>query len=61
MDIEKKRGRPVQKQARDGKLTIRTTEEDRNRLTAIMVDTGKTKTEIISRALEIYYNGRDFL
>lgn len=61
MDIEKKRGRPVTKQARDGRLTIRTTEEDRNRLTAIMVDTGKTKTEIISRALEIYYNGRDFL
>lgn len=59
--MEKKRGRPVTKQARDGKLTIRTTETDRDRLAEIAINTGKTKTEIISRALEIYYKSYEYV
>ena len=54
--LKRKRGRPKKEGSIDGRLEIRIGPEEKAALEHMLIESDKTKSELVRRALMLYYN-----
>lgn len=54
--IKRRRGTPKKEGSIDGRLEIRIGPEERTALEHMLIESDKTKSELVRRALMLYYN-----
>lgn len=52
----RKRGRPVEDEPKNNRIMVRISDNDTNILTDLAEKTGVARSEIMRRALKMYYN-----
>lgn len=55
-----KRGRPPKEKAKNSRFEVRMTPEQMAQLDRLSTETGETKTDVLMKALDIYYKMKTF-
>lgn len=54
--VKRKRGRPKKEESNGGRLEIRIGPKEKSALEHMLIESDKTKSELVRRALMLYYN-----